>query len=63
MTNLEDDYLTTTHRGRRHMIAKGADLNKTAAELFGKKNRLLQRQRRPHVTKLDVPVFGQHQNL
>ncbi|MEJ2168830.1 MAG: thiamine pyrophosphate-dependent dehydrogenase E1 component subunit alpha [Desulfobacterales bacterium] len=33
----EDDYLTTTHRGHGHMIAKGADLNKMVAELFGKK--------------------------
>jgi acetoin:2,6-dichlorophenolindophenol oxidoreductase subunit alpha len=32
-----DDYLTTTHRGHGHMIAKGADLKKMAAELFGKK--------------------------
>jgi TPP-dependent pyruvate/acetoin dehydrogenase alpha subunit len=33
----KDDYLTTTHRGHGHMIAKGADLKKMAAELFGKK--------------------------
>lgn len=33
----DDDYLTTTHRGHGHMIAKGADLKKMAAELFGKK--------------------------
>jgi TPP-dependent pyruvate/acetoin dehydrogenase alpha subunit len=33
----EDDYLTTTHRGHGHMIAKGADLKKMVAELFGKK--------------------------
>ncbi len=32
-----DDYLTTTHRGHGHMISKGADLKKMAAELFGKK--------------------------
>ncbi len=33
----KDDYVTTTHRGHGHMIAKGADLNKMAAELYGKK--------------------------
>ena len=33
----DDDYLTTTHRGHGHMIAKGADLKKMVAELFGKK--------------------------
>ena len=32
-----DDYLTTTHRGHGHMIAKGADLKRMVAELFGKK--------------------------
>lgn len=32
-----DDYLTTTHRGHGHMIAKGADLKKMMAEIFGKK--------------------------
>lgn len=32
----EDDYVATTHRGHGHMIAKGADLNKMVAELFGK---------------------------
>ncbi|MFO7984926.1 MAG: thiamine pyrophosphate-dependent dehydrogenase E1 component subunit alpha [Desulfatiglandaceae bacterium] len=33
-----DDYLTTTHRGHGHMIAKGADLKKMVAELFGKRD-------------------------
>ncbi len=33
----KDDYLTTTHRGHGHMIAKGADLKKMVAEIFGKK--------------------------
>ena len=32
-----DDYLTTTHRGHGHLIAKGADLKRMVAELFGKK--------------------------
>jgi len=32
-----DDYLTTTHRGHGHMIAKGADVKKMVAEIFGKK--------------------------
>ena len=31
-----DDYVVTTHRGHGHMIAKGADLNRMTAELFGK---------------------------
>ncbi len=32
-----DDYVVTTHRGHGHMIAKGADLKRMTAELYGKK--------------------------
>lgn len=36
-TNLRnDDYITSTHRGHGHIIAKGGDLNRMMAELFGK---------------------------
>jgi pyruvate dehydrogenase E1 component alpha subunit len=31
-----DDYLTSTHRGHGHTLAKGADLVRMMAELFGK---------------------------
>jgi pyruvate dehydrogenase E1 component alpha subunit len=31
-----DDYITSNHRGHGHFIAKGADLNKMMAELYGK---------------------------
>lgn len=34
----KDDYVATTHRGHGHMIAKGADLKRMTAELFGKKD-------------------------
>jgi TPP-dependent pyruvate/acetoin dehydrogenase alpha subunit len=33
-----DDYVVTTHRGHGHMIAKGADLKRMTAELYGKKD-------------------------
>lgn len=33
----EDDYITSTHRGHGHVIAKGAALKPMMAELFGKK--------------------------
>jgi pyruvate dehydrogenase E1 component alpha subunit len=33
----EGDYITSTHRGHGHCIAKGADLKKTMAEILGKK--------------------------
>jgi len=37
-TNLTDeDYVTSTHRGHGHCIAKGADLKKAMAEILGKK--------------------------
>ena len=32
----KDDYITSTHRGHGHCIAKGADLKKMMAELFAK---------------------------
>ena len=31
-----DDYITSTHRGHGHCIAKGANVDKMMAELFGK---------------------------
>jgi pyruvate dehydrogenase E1 component alpha subunit len=33
----DDDYITSTHRGHGHLIAKGADLKRMMAELFGRK--------------------------
>lgn len=33
----KDDYMATTHRGHGHTIAKGGQLDKMLAELFGKK--------------------------
>lgn len=33
----ENDYIASTHRGHGHTIAKGADLKKVMAEVFGKK--------------------------
>src|ERR1700674_4122543 len=31
-----EDYITTTHRGHGHVLAKGADLDGMMAELFGR---------------------------
>jgi pyruvate dehydrogenase E1 component alpha subunit len=33
----DDDYITSTHRGHGHVIAKGGDLKKMMAELYGRK--------------------------
>src|ERR1051325_3625119 len=32
----DEDYVTSTHRGHGHSIAKGVDLNAMMAEIFGK---------------------------
>ena len=32
----EDDYITSTHRGHGHFIAKGGDINSLMAEIYGK---------------------------
>ena len=32
----DDDYIVSTHRGHGHLIAKGGDVNKIMAELYGK---------------------------
>ncbi|MDD3134403.1 MAG: thiamine pyrophosphate-dependent enzyme, partial [Synergistales bacterium] len=32
-----EDYIQSTHRGHGHTIAKGADLKRMMAEIFGKK--------------------------
>jgi len=32
----DDDYITSTHRGHGHLIAKGGDLKKIMAELYGR---------------------------
>ncbi len=37
-----EDYMTTTHRGHGHMLARGADPNAMAAELLGKAGGLCQ---------------------
>jgi pyruvate dehydrogenase E1 component alpha subunit len=34
----ETDYMATTHRGHGHALAKGIDLNRFMAELFGRRN-------------------------
>jgi TPP-dependent pyruvate/acetoin dehydrogenase alpha subunit len=34
----EDDHITSTHRGHGHLIAKGADVERMMAELFGRRS-------------------------
>ena len=54
-----DDYLTTTHRGHGHMIAKGADLNKMMAELFGKRGGYCKgKGGSMHIADFDLGILG-----
>jgi 2-oxoisovalerate dehydrogenase E1 component len=54
-----DDYMTTTHRGHGHMLAKGADVNGMMAELFGKATGLCKGKGGPmHVTEAAVGALG-----
>ena len=46
----ECDYIESTHRGHGHCIAKGADLNRMMAEIYGKKTH--------DVYCLRLPEFG-----
>lgn len=34
----DDDYIVSTHRGHGHVLAKGGDMNRMMAELFGKRD-------------------------
>jgi hypothetical protein len=45
-TCARDDYLTSTHRGHGHTLAKGADMQRMMAELFGKATGCNKRQGR-----------------
>ncbi len=54
-----DDYMTTTHRGHGHMLAKGADINGMMAELFGKATGLCKgKGGSMHVTEAAVGALG-----
>ena len=58
--NLRDsDYLNTTHRGHGHIIAKGADINKMMAELYGKASGLCKgKGGAMHVTDGSIGIMG-----
>jgi 2-oxoisovalerate dehydrogenase E1 component len=54
-----DDYMTTTHRGHGHMLAKGADVKGMMAELFGKQTGLCRgKGGSMHVTEAAVGALG-----
>jgi len=58
--NLRDtDYLNTTHRGHGHIIAKGADINRMMAELYGREDGLCRgKGGAMHVTDNSIGILG-----
>lgn len=58
--NLTDkDYITSTHRGHGHCVAKGGDLKKMMAEIFGKSTGLGKgKGGSMHIADLDKGILG-----
>lgn len=54
-----EDYITSTHRGHGHVIAKGADLPAMMAELFGRKTGCCKgKGGSMHIADMDVGILG-----
>lgn len=54
-----DDYITSTHRGHGHCIAKGGQLNKMMAELFGRVTGYCGgKGGSMHIADLDLGILG-----
>lgn len=55
----DDDYITSTHRGHGHCIAKGCDLNKMMAEIYGKETGLCKgKGGSMHIADIDKGMLG-----
>ena len=55
----DDDYITSTHRGHGHCIAKGGDLNGMMAEIFGKETGLGKgKGGSMHIADVDKGILG-----
>ena len=55
----EDDYITSTHRGHGHVIAKGAELNPMMAELFGKQTGYCKgKGGSMHIADMEIGILG-----
>lgn len=54
-----DDYITSTHRGHGHVIAKGADVKLMMAELFGRRTGLCKgKGGSMHVADVSLGILG-----
>lgn len=55
----KDDYIESTHRGHGHTIAKGADVKRAMAEIFGKKTGLCKgKGGSMHIADFNVGMLG-----
>ncbi len=55
----DDDYITSTHRGHGHVIAKGSRLNEMMAELFGKLTGYCKgKGGSMHIADMDIGILG-----
>jgi TPP-dependent pyruvate/acetoin dehydrogenase alpha subunit len=55
----KEDYITSTHRGHGHVIAKGAELKYMMAELFGKKTGYCKgKGGSMHIADVDLGILG-----
>jgi TPP-dependent pyruvate/acetoin dehydrogenase alpha subunit len=54
-----DDYITSTHRGHGHVIAKGAELKLMMAELFGRRNGYCKgKGGSMHIADMSIGILG-----
>ena len=55
----DDDYITSTHRGHGHILAKGGDLRRFFAELYGKETGYCHgKGGSMHIAALDLGILG-----
>lgn len=55
----ENDYIASTHRGHGHCIAKGSDIKKMMAELYGKKTGYCKgKGGSMHISDIDIGILG-----
>lgn len=55
----QDDYITSTHRGHAHCIAKGGEISRMMAELFGRRTGYCQgKGGSMHIANFDLGILG-----
>jgi len=55
----DTDYITSTHRGHGHLLAKGGDIKRMLAELFGKKTGYCKgKGGSMHIADIDLGILG-----